>query len=234
MGLLTLADDGDRLPAMSGSWRVCSQCKTAIAHGSTYWICGVSTCNRKRSALYFCAMDCWDAHLPMARHRDAWAEEMMAPTREQAAREEAGERNTAPIKPAAAPSQTTPGSSGPSRPILRSRGGGVERAVGVERGAGVERDVAPQRAAVVESSGSSEGESAQRRRIVPSGARDPNLPIDVLVVVSKLKAYIKAAGDMNTSQAVSDVLSDKLRDLCDAAIERARRAGRTTVMERDF
>lgn len=85
-------------------------------------------------------------------------------------------------------------------------------------------------------------ERAPRRRIVsspsPSGTgtstRSSDLPIDVLTVVSKMKAYIKGRGDMNTSGDVADVLSDIIRDKCDEAIEEARRAGRKTVMGRDF
>ena len=61
-------------------WRVCSICKTPIPFGSTYYKCSVSTCNRKRTALSFCSVACWDAHVPTMRHRDAWAEEATAPT----------------------------------------------------------------------------------------------------------------------------------------------------------
>jgi histone H3/H4 len=57
---------------------------------------------------------------------------------------------------------------------------------------------------------------------------------DVLVVASKLKNYIRAQSGMNTSSAVIEVLSDKLRVLCDQAIENAKRDGRKTVMDRDF
>ena len=48
------------------------------------------------------------------------------------------------------------------------------------------------------------------------------------------KDYIKARADMNTAEGVKDLLSERLRDLCDAAIDRARADGRKTVMERDF
>jgi histone H3/H4 len=57
---------------------------------------------------------------------------------------------------------------------------------------------------------------------------------EVLVVASKVKAYIKEAGDMKTSGAVLEVLSDRLRSLCDGAIESARSDGRKTVLDRDF
>lgn len=60
------------------AWRRCSACKNPIALGATYWVCSVSTCNQKRTGLAFCTVSCWDAHLPVARHREAWAEERIA------------------------------------------------------------------------------------------------------------------------------------------------------------
>jgi histone H3/H4 len=57
---------------------------------------------------------------------------------------------------------------------------------------------------------------------------------ETLVVASKLKAYIRAQSGMNTSGAVIEVLSNKIRGLCDQAIENAKRDGRKTVMDRDF
>ena len=57
---------------------------------------------------------------------------------------------------------------------------------------------------------------------------------DVLVVASKLKSYIREKSGMNTSSAVIDAVSDKVRVLCDQAIENAKRDGRKTVMDRDF
>lgn len=62
----------------------------------------------------------------------------------------------------------------------------------------------------------------------------PAPPQEILVVVSKLKGYIRARSDMNTSDAVMDLLSDRLRRLCDQAIDSAREEGRKTVLERDF
>lgn len=57
---------------------------------------------------------------------------------------------------------------------------------------------------------------------------------ETLVVASKLKNYIREKSGMNTSAAVIDVLSNKLRGLCDQAVERAKQDGRKTVMDRDF
>lgn len=151
-------------------WRHCSRCKTPINCGATYLVCSVSTCNRARTGLVFCGMDCWDAHVPLARHREASAEERKAPA--------------SPDAPAIKPER--------------------ERKTG-------------------------------KRRIAPVKRRDPSWPKEMLVVSKALKAYIKAAGDgMRTSDAVMDVLSDKLRDMCDRAIDRAKADERKTVLDRDF
>lgn len=56
---------------------------------------------------------------------------------------------------------------------------------------------------------------------------------EVLIVVSKLKTYIKDKSGMNSSGGVAGTLSDQVRALCDQAIENARKDGRKTVMERD-
>ena len=162
---------------MEGSgWRICSTCKKDIAFGAEYYVCNVSTCNRKDTNFAFCSVACWDAHLPTFRHRESWAVEQRAPTR--AAWEGARER---------ADSEA------------------VDRAT---------------RAA----------ERAQPTPIVQTG----DVPIEVLVVASKLKAYIRARSGMNTSEGVLEILSDRLRALCDAAIDNASQAGRKTVLDRDF
>ena len=70
-------------------WKKCSGCKESIAFSSIYYVCNVSTCNRKRTALQFCSVSCWEVHLPVARHREAWAEERNAPTEQESARMEA-------------------------------------------------------------------------------------------------------------------------------------------------
>lgn len=66
-------------------WRRCSACKNPIAFGSTHWVCDVSTCNRKRTGLVFCSVSCWEVHLPVARHRKAYALERTAPATAEAA-----------------------------------------------------------------------------------------------------------------------------------------------------
>lgn len=60
------------------------------------------------------------------------------------------------------------------------------------------------------------------------------IPKDVLIIASRLKDYIQARGDMNTSGNVMDVLSDHVRVITDRAIDQARADGRKTVMDRDF
>lgn len=57
----------------------CSVCKGEIAWSAAWYKCTVSTCNRTRMALSFCSTDCWDSHLPEARHRDPGFTEHKAP-----------------------------------------------------------------------------------------------------------------------------------------------------------
>jgi hypothetical protein len=147
---------------MAERWRRCSACKSDIELGAIYWVCSVSTCNRVRTALVFCTVDCWEIHLPTERHREAWAIEERAPK--------------VPDPPAGTPRTRKPRAQAP-----KSQGGGGE----------------------------------------------------ILVVASRLKAYVRSQSGYNTSDSALPVLSDALRKICDEAIENARRAERLTVMDRD-
>ena len=71
-------------------WRRCSVCKEPIVYAAGYWVCNVSTCNRKRTGLAFCSVRCWEVHLPGANHREAWAVERAAPASQAAAAAVAG------------------------------------------------------------------------------------------------------------------------------------------------
>lgn len=169
-----MSTEGDR-------WRRCSTCKGDIGFATEYWTCSVSTCNRPRTGLVFCSVSCWDAHVPIMRHRDdAGALDARSPTRAQAAAEERAAQAQA-AKPAA-PRPT------PAAPPARA----------------------------------------------PASAPVPEIPREILIVVSKLKSYIRARSGFNTADACADVLSDQVRALCDRAIETARRDERKTVLERDF
>jgi hypothetical protein len=168
-------------------FRLCSSCKRELAFKAPYYTCSVSTCNRKRTGLTFCSVPCFEAHVPIIRHREAWAEEQLAPTREQWLKEQAEEA----AEEAAA--------AAPPAEARRER-----RIVGV--GAPPDRSI----------------DLAQ------------GVPRDVLIVVSKLKAYVRARSGMNTSDGAMDVLSDIVRELCDGAIRKAAADGRKTVMDRDF
>ena len=57
---------------------------------------------------------------------------------------------------------------------------------------------------------------------------------EILVVVSKLKQYIRSVSGMNTAGNVAPALSETVRKLCDQAIEKAKTDGRKTVMDRDI
>lgn len=57
---------------------------------------------------------------------------------------------------------------------------------------------------------------------------------EILIVSSKVKSYIKSKGDMNTAASVSEALSDKIREVCDKAMENAKKAKRKTVRDTDI
>jgi hypothetical protein len=67
----------------------------------------------------------------------------------------------------------------------------------------------------------------------PSGFAGP-ISREVLVIASRLKDFVHARSEFNTSGSVMDVLSDHLRVICDRAIDNARSDGRKTIMDRDF
>ena len=56
---------------------------------------------------------------------------------------------------------------------------------------------------------------------------------EVLIVVSKMKKYIRERSGMNTSDAIAEGLSEHVRAVCDDAIRAAAAEGRKTVLERD-
>jgi hypothetical protein len=172
-------------------WRRCNLCKAAIGFEQEYFVCSVSTCNRKRTGLFFCSLGCFEAHLPTARHRDAWAEPQRAPSAAVARAEREAEEAEARGAPAA----------------------------GADVGG-----AAPQRRIVV----GTRSEAAQ-----PS-PEQTEAEAEVLVVVSKLKKYVRDRSGMNTSDGVLALLSDHLRALCNDAIRQAGLEGRRTVLDRDF
>ena len=57
---------------------------------------------------------------------------------------------------------------------------------------------------------------------------------EVLVVISKVKKYIKEQSDMNTSASATLALTKIIEAHCNKAIENARKEKRKTVMDRDF
>jgi histone H3/H4 len=139
-------------------------------------VCSVSTCNRKRTGMVFCTVSCWEIHLPVANHREAWALDKVAPSEAQAKAEASGDK---------------PPRAAPTRRIARS--------------------------AVPEAT---------------RGGSDASL--EVLIVASRLKDYVRAKSGMATSDRVLEPLSRIVRQVCDRAIRNAERDGRKTVLDRDI
>jgi hypothetical protein len=103
-------------------WKKCSACKKPIAFRALYYVCNVSTCNRQRTGLSFCSVECWDSHVPMMRHRESWAEERRAPAegeqQTEAARKPRAPAQTPSVAPAASAAVAPPA---PVRAILRKK-----------------------------------------------------------------------------------------------------------------
>lgn len=61
-------------------WKKCSNCKKELKFGQVYQACSINSCNHSRSGLQFCTVSCWSAHVPIYRHKEAWAIEKKAPS----------------------------------------------------------------------------------------------------------------------------------------------------------
>ena len=167
----------------SVSWKRCGVCKRDLGFDAEFYECSVSTCTSGRNHPVFCSVACWDQHVPVMRHRDAWAEHKRSPTRAQWEAVQAAPDSNRPVGASAVAAPATP------------------------------------------------------RRIVVDGrtaAPAAEIDDDILVVASRLKAYIRARSGMNTSESVLEELSQIIRGHADRAIEHARLEGRKTVMDRDF
>ncbi len=189
-----------------GAWMLCSACRKEIGFRTVHWVCSVSTCNRSRTRLVFCSVACWDSHLSTIRHREAWAVEATSPSREEHAREEADAAEELRAAPSASPSPR-------SEPLLRPSP--------LHRAAPAPAPAAPPPSGSVTA-------HAGGPALSSSYAHD-----DVLIVVSKVKKYIRDRSGMNTSDAVAEALGDHVRTVGAEAIRAAARDGRKTVLDRD-
>ena len=178
-------------------WRRCSACKNPILHNATYWVCSVSTCNRKRTGMAFCTVSCWEVHLPVANHRESWAVEKTAPSSGNYI-EDTNRQSAQASRPAT--SRSSPPRAGVD-PVRRSAG------------------------------------SREARRIIPntppSERQADAVEKEILIVVSRMKEYIRWKSGFNTSDRAAAPLSEIVRKACDEAIRAAERDERKTVLDRD-
>lgn len=201
---------------MAEMWVKCTECRKEIAYGAAYYQCSVSTCNRSRMPLYFCSVACWDSHLSMVRHRDAYAVEARGPSKEEWATTQA---NAEPVKPL----PQTPDRPPPGAVPMRAVSGPAPTPVAYRSSpSGSTAQVSASTPVRPESSASSGGPAL-------SSTYDK----DILIVVSKLKKYIKDRSGMNCSDSVADMLSEHVRAVADESIRAAARDERKTVLDRD-
>lgn len=203
---------------MAELWQKCSACRNEIAFGARHWVCSVSTCNRSRTRLVFCSVVCWDSHVATLRHRDAYAVEATAPSQDAWQKELASQQQDVAPQPARANSAPVARIPSVPRPATSD-------AVPLAK---PERE--PTRPNVAPPP------PAQRPPTSPPGDGVKLADIvdkDILIVVSKMKKYIRDRSGFNCSDAVADVLSDHVRALCDDSIRAAGRDERKTVLDRD-
>lgn len=104
---------------------------------------------------------------------------------------------------------------------------------------------APKTEAEAMSQSKTSSSSESKRRVVvtaktqssggkPMTSSKTSVDGEVLVVASKVKKYILERHGLNTSASTFEALSEKVKRLSDDAAENAKRAGRKTVMDRDF
>lgn len=111
----------------------------------------------------------------------------------------------------------------------------IHRSIMSHKSAGADEYNSPSKAQFIASES-----SAPKVRIVKPQTSNSSTSLseantdEILVVVSKLKAYIKDRSDLSTSADVMPVLSRIIRQECDKAIIKANASGRKTVMGRDF
>jgi histone H3/H4 len=240
------------------SWRRCSNCKNEIALNAKYWMCSVQSCSKARAPVQFCSPDCWAVHNEVENHKNAWAVEHLAPKTHDVVESKppapaassapkAAPSSTAP-RPASAPA-TSSASAGPS-PAARVDGGEVlivvsrlkefirEKSNGMSTSDQVVGPLSDKVRKLTDSAIASARTNSRKTVLDRDLARPPASPdiksTDVLIVVSKLKEYVRAQSDLRTSDELPVVLSEEVRRVCLFAIENARKDGRKTVMGRDI
>lgn len=217
-------------------------------------MCSVSSCTKVRAPTQFCKPDCWAVHEEVAFHKNAWAVEHIAPKTPDAPleRESQPPKTASPSRPperslpsppsrpssAAAPSPSAPGADGGEDDVLvvvsrlkemiknESNGMSTSDQV-IEPFSNHVRRLAD---LAIESAHKSARKTILDRDVPRLG---PPAQKDVLVVVSKLKDYVRRRADLRTSDEVALAMSHELRRLALFAIENARKDGRKTVMGRD-
>lgn len=241
-------------------WRRCSNCKKEIPLNAKYWMCSVTSCSKARAPVQFCSPDCWAVHNEVENHKSAWAVEHLAPkthdaeTRESKPPAPAKEaKPSTPSTPPSAASTSKPAASAPSAgPSAAARVDGGEVLIVVSR----LKEFIREKSNGMSTSDQVVGPLSDKVRKMADGAitsartnnrktvldrdlaRAPVTPeiksTEVLIVVSKLKEYIRAQSDLRTSDELPVALSEEVRRVCLFAIENARKDGRKTVMGRDI
>ena len=225
-------------------WRRCSNCKKTIGLGAKYWLCSVASCSKVRAPTQFCSPDCWAVHEEVETHKNAWAVEQLAPKTP-----EVEKGASAPPASVSSSSGSSSASTAAPRPKSEPKPTSSEDdvLVVVSRLKDYIKEVSSMSTsdqvlapfsvhvrrlidATIESAKKADRKTVLGRDVpkMATGSNDV-----VLVVVSRLKEYVRTKSEMRTSDDVPGAISDEIRRLALFAIENARKDGRKTVMGRD-
>jgi histone H3/H4 len=239
-------------PAGAAYFRRCSTCKDPIAFDAKYYLCSVSTCNKKRFTLVFCSLSCWESHQADARHRDAGAEEARAPSRaeweREAKLEQARTEGREPDRRAPAMQKVSYSLTHEVLVVATRLKAYIHERAGMSTSDRVFNVLSDHVREVLDQAIAAAGRDGRKtvmdRDVEPiTRSRAPSLatgaperddrPRDIIMIVTKVKQYVKERSGMNTSDSVATVLSGHMRRLAREAIRKAAMDDRKTVLDRD-
>lgn len=212
----------------STRWKSCSVCAGKLEFGCTYYVCSVTSCNKKRAQWKFCSVECWEEHHLKFGHRSsAGAVEEFGPTFEEwEERYPEGERPNLPDPIIVTRKPSSHGeaveSSGEIPAISRVSSRPSTVPTGEESG--------PRSPKVV-------GWSKVRPRLenpIPAYRGQNAMAAAILLDAQKVATFVEQQHGLEISRTAVDALLGELRLIVEIAAQGAHAAGRGVITAGDF